>query len=149
MKKIKRVIVIGIDCLRYDRLGVNGYPLKCSPTLDFLAKTGITCKNVFTHGCPTQFAYPPIFTSTLPLDFGGYDYGIKQRPITLAEVFKMQGFRTVGFSPSFWLDSFSGYDRGFDEFYAMNDIAGFWRNLSSIYLQYYDSLLKNQCQALF
>ena len=134
---IRRVLFLTIDCLRYDRLGYAGYPVRSSPTLDFLANSGIICRNIFAHGNPSQFSYPAIFTSTLPLDFGGYDRGIQQRPTSLPEVFRKNGFKTVAFSTVPWWNSFFGYDRGFDQFYDLYDIELFWENLCKIYFRYY------------
>ena len=101
--KIKKVILLTIDSLRYDRLGVAGYPLKLTPTLDFLASNGIHCTQTIAHASCTQMSQPSIWTSSLPLDFGGYDHGIKERPVALAEIFQNNGFKTATFASSFYL----------------------------------------------
>ena len=70
--KIKNVIFLTVDSMRYDRMQCNGYPMHTTPSIESLMKNGISCSNAFTHSHPTQFSFPSIFTSTLPLDFGGY-----------------------------------------------------------------------------
>jgi len=95
---ISRVVLITVDSLRYDRLGCGGNRNPCSPALDRLAGRGICCSRAYAHGFCTQLSYPSIFTSTLPLDCGGYDRGILTRPRSLPEVMRENGFATVAFS---------------------------------------------------
>lgn len=136
--KVKNIILLTIDSLRYDRLENRTFSV--APTIKWIENKGISCSRAFTCGPPTQFAFPPIFTSTMPLDFEGYDNGIKNRPITLAEILKVNGYSTVGFSISPWLGRFYGYDRGFDDFYELFDIKLFWDNFKNIYYSYFKIL---------
>ncbi|MBU0571104.1 MAG: sulfatase-like hydrolase/transferase [Candidatus Omnitrophica bacterium] len=138
--KIKNVIFLTVDSMRYDRMQRNGYPIDTTPTIDWLRNKGISCANAVTHSHPTQFSFPSIFTSTLPLDFGGYDMGIKQRPITLAQVLETNGYKTVAFSTSIFLSRFFGYERGFNEFYEFFDIELFWKTIVGIYFKYFEGL---------
>jgi uncharacterized sulfatase len=108
--EIKNILFLSVDSLRYDQLEQDGYSV--APTIKWLGNNGISCSNTFTNGPPTQFAFPSIFTSTMPLDFGGYDRGIKDRMVTLAEVLKEHKYSTAAFSISPWLSSFYGYNRG-------------------------------------
>lgn len=135
--KIKKILLLTIDSLRYDRLGSAGYPMKLTPTLDFLAEKGIHCTQAVAHASCTQMSSPSIWTSTLPFDFGGYDRGITQRPVTLAEVCQENGFKTVAFPASFYLGHYYGYDRGFDELYPLYTIGEIWSAFRSSYLKYY------------
>ena len=135
-QQIKNVIFLTIDSLRYDRLNYAGYPIRQSPTINYLAKNGINCVNTFTHGCPSQFAFPSIFTSTLPLSNGGYDRGIKDRDASLVEVLRDNNFYTCGFSTSYWISKFFYYHRGFTEFHQVLGIDYFWKNIKSIYIDH-------------
>ena len=85
-----------IDTLRYDRLGSSGYRPAITPNLDALATGGINCPNYFSNGCVTSFAFPGMFTSSLPFDFGGYDDGICHRPVSFPEILQQEGFETYG-----------------------------------------------------
>jgi len=81
-------------------------------------------------------------TSTLPLDCGGYDDGILNRPLTLAEAMRDCGHRTIGLTPSPWLGFLSGYGRGFDEFHELFDLRTFWVIFSGVYHRFYNDLRK-------
>ena len=133
-KRIKNVIMLTVDALRYDRLGFSGYPMKNTPAIDYLAANGINCVNAFTHGSLTHFAFPSIFTSTLPLDHNGYDRGIKGRGTSFVEALKDKGFYTAGFATVHWIGKFFSYDRGFDEFYQVFGMDVFWKNIKSVFL---------------
>lgn len=136
---IKNVILITIDALRYDRLGYVTGNMHTSPTIDYLAKHGISCDNAFTHACPTQMAMPSLFTSSLPLDHSGYDT-IRHRPCTIAEALKAQGFRTIGLNSGTAMSSFYGYDRGFDEYYDLFSLDCFFFAYRKLYCEYYYEL---------
>jgi arylsulfatase A-like enzyme len=108
------VIFLIIDSLRADRTGLGGHRPSPSPVLDGWLGEGLVLRRNFATGCPTEFAYPGLMTSTLPLDHGGYTNGITSRPQTLAESFQAAGYRTMRIVH----DSFeanSGYGRGFAE----------------------------------
>lgn len=142
MVKPKNVILIGIDSLRVDRTPMGGYEYKSCPTLEWLAINGIYCKQAVTHSGPTQFALPSVFTSTLPLDFGGYDDGIKNRPVSLPEIFKQYGFKTSGFHMDSWSSDLGGYSRGFDEIGNLFEIDKLWSN-AGLYFEYYQRIWDN------
>lgn len=111
--KKKNAIMIVVDTLRYDHLGYAGYEPSPSPTMDKLFANGVTMTNGFASGCPTLMALPGLFTSTLPLDRGGYDLGICNRDVSFVEILNREGYRTYG---NFVNLIPYGYDRGFDKF---------------------------------
>ena len=78
----KNIIIILIDALRFDRLKSGGYKYNLTPNLNKIIKDGSLVKNHFANGCPTSVSFPSIFTSTYPLDYSGYNDGIKNRPKT-------------------------------------------------------------------
>ena len=121
---MKNVICIIVDSLRYDRLGFAGHAPDPSPTINRLMSSGLAFKNCFAVGCPTDFSYPGLFTSTLPLDRGGYTLGISNRKKNLAEVFRDAGYRTAFFVQDAWPSNW-GYTRGSDDIYPLYDLARF------------------------
>ncbi|MDQ7837067.1 MAG: sulfatase-like hydrolase/transferase [Thermodesulfobacteriota bacterium] len=139
---MQNIIFLSIDALSYTRLGNSTESESLTPFLDDLSKKGISCANAFSNGQPTQMAFPSIFTSTLPLDCGGYNRGIKNREITLTEVMKRNGFYTAGFATVNFLGRFYYYDRGFDEFHEIYNIKRFWKSLSKNFFSYYVQLMK-------
>ena len=43
----------------------------------------------------TQVSMPSILTQTYPLDYKGYNFGIKYRPKSIVELFKEKGYQTT------------------------------------------------------
>ncbi len=121
------IVLVILDALRYDRLGLSGYRPALTPVLDRLAATGINCTRHFSVGCPTQVAFPGMFTSTLPFDHGGYTDGIHGRPCTFVEVLREGGYHTFGITTGHPCSSHFGYDRGFDEFIDLIDMYQWFR----------------------
>ena len=142
MSSIKRVFLIGIDSVVYNRTIMGGYPLAVCPTLKKLADEGINCANNYSHSGPTQFSLPSVFTSTYPLDYNGYDKGITDRPNSLVEVLNREGFRTFGVLPNVWTSEFGGYERGFESTTDGYDLDSVWAS-ASIYINYFDERLSD------
>ena len=132
------IILLIVDTLRYDRLGASGYRPALTPNLDALVAGGVSCANHFANGCVTSFAFPSIFTSTLPLDHGGYDEGIRHRPVSFPEILQNHGYETFGIITGHPCSSHFGYDRGFDEFVDLIDLYQWFR---SIYVASFKELL--------
>jgi len=138
--KLRNIILVTIDSLRPDWMDPDTPLSNAFPMLRKLWSEGITCQNGFSHGLFSQISFPSIFTSTLPLDYGGYDRGIRSRPVTLAEVCQKHGLRTAGFSSDHYLSRFYGYARGFDNFIELYDVGLFLRSIDELYLRYYAGL---------
>lgn len=60
------VLLITIDSLRPDHMGIYGYPLPTTPHIDKIASEGILFKNAFTQGGWTSPAMISVFTSMYP-----------------------------------------------------------------------------------
>lgn len=130
------ILFVTIDALRYDRIGYAGYrPTPC-PQLDKLFERSVWLSNAFTTGSPTQFALPGIFTSTLPLDQGGYDLGIRNRSASFVEVLREAGYRTVGMAVAGWANRLHGYDRGFETYHHLFDISLFLQTFLNVDINY-------------
>src|SRR4030095_9964181 len=63
-----RVLLITIDTVRADPLGMYGYHRKTSPNLDALAKDGTVFEHGWAHAPSTRYSIPAILTGRLPLD---------------------------------------------------------------------------------
>jgi len=125
---MRNVLVIVVDRLGYDEISLQP-DSAINPTIGQFAKEGVNCRRAFAHGCPTQFAMPAIFTSTLPLDYGGYDRGVADRPVSLYEHLQSNDFHTTGIVAGLHVSAFYGYNRGFDDFYFLADIENIWLHL--------------------
>lgn len=137
---MKNVIFLTVDALSYSRLGVGGNRPSPSPTIDRLISEGLSFSRLFAVGCPTMFASPGLFTSSLPLDDGGYGFGIRGRGTSFVEVFRDAGYRTAGFSTGPYQGRIYGYDRGFDEFYSLWDLGLYRKIMKGLNLDYLTSM---------
>ena len=110
-KKFKNSIYLIIDALRYD----IAFNKKLFPTLYKVAKKG-SYNKVIANACSTQFVLPSIFSSTYPLDNGGYNFGIRDRKLSYIEAIKKKLKRkTILISSCNAMGIGNSYDRGFDE----------------------------------
>ena len=139
----KNVLMVLVDSLYVNQMGYFGYQPTPTPTLDGLFESGTCFSNYHSVGCPTQFAMPGIFTSTLPLDKGGCELGIRNRDSSLAQVLKLAGFNTSAFGSGFFWDKLYSYDKGFDDYYCLFDILLYQPGLENVYLRYYRELMKD------
>lgn len=110
-------IFLLLDSITYDVLNSNeetGSARNLFPNIYYLAKKYNFQKCVSNSNC-TQFVLPSLFSFTLPLDDGGYDYGIKNKKISFMEILKKEGYSTLIFSNCNQMGADNGYDRGVDE----------------------------------
>jgi membrane-anchored protein YejM (alkaline phosphatase superfamily) len=131
----KNLLIILIDALRFDRLVAGGYKYNLTPNLNKIIKKGTLLTNHYANGCPTQVSFPSIFTSTYPLDFKGYEKGIKNRPKTFAEVFKNNGYQTFGLTTAHTSGDHFGYHRGFDNYENLLDFYQWFRQNLKVFLR--------------
>jgi len=128
------ILIITIDTLRADHLGIYGYEKIETPHINRLGKEGILFSHAF---CPVPLTLPShcsLFTGTLPLFHGVRDngYPLPSNLMTLAEIFRDHGYHTAAFVGAFPLDSRFGLDRGFEvynDFYGSKNIL---RDLSFV-----------------
>ena len=86
-----------------------------TPNLDALAADGTVFSQTVSHGPATPYAFPAVFTSTLPLDFGGYERLSEERTL-VSEPLSEAGWRCVGVHANPWLGEKYGYGRGYDDY---------------------------------
>ncbi|KKN62293.1 hypothetical protein LCGC14_0513530 [marine sediment metagenome] len=144
MQKIENILLLTLDGLSYNRLGVSGNKKVQTPTIDYLFNNSISCTNAFSNGQPTQMAFPCIFTSSYPLDYGGYNRGIKNRPKSLVEILKTNKYHTATFRTTSGINDYFYYGRGFIEKYEIYDIRRFWKVFYKVYYSFYEDLLLKQ-----
>ena len=114
----KRVLILTIDTLRWDRLGYTGYDIE-TPNLDALSETGTTFTQAITVTPLTLPSHASLFTSHYPSRHGVRSNGtfqLQSNAVTLAEVFREAGFATGAFIGAFVLDRRFGLAQGFDHY---------------------------------
>lgn len=113
------VLLLTVDTLRADHLGVYGFSLPTSPHIDSLAGEGVVFDRAIAASASTAPAHASIMTSRYTRQHSiGYDNGgtklVNDR--TLAEHFSAAGYRTGAFVGNIMLQPRTGFDRGFDLF---------------------------------
>lgn len=111
-RSMKNVVHVIIDAMRYDyfeeMMCIENSML---PNIRWVKENGICFSSFYVNGAPTQMALPSIFSSTYPLDYGGYNTGMSNRPIYLQEVLHREHYQTEGY---FMTSPASNLPRGYD-----------------------------------
>ncbi|HET6284441.1 MAG TPA: sulfatase-like hydrolase/transferase, partial [Polyangia bacterium] len=125
------LLVITIDALRADRLGVSGYTRppgrSLTPALDALAKRGAYFRRVWSQAPNTPRSFPAILTSRYPSDIAWDKPGVNY-PIVLPsnrtffEGLAAVGLRPIGIFSHFYFTPDRGLNKAFVEW--SNDGAG-------------------------
>jgi arylsulfatase A-like enzyme len=112
------VLLVTIDTLRADHLGVYGYRRRTSPRIDALARRGVVFEQAYTYWPKTRGSVVAIMTGRLASQTG---YG-KTHPLlldfnpTLASVLKDAGYETAATVDNPNVASSLGYAKGFDTY---------------------------------
>ena len=115
---VRYVVLISIDSLRADHLGVYGYPRNTSPHIDALARDGALFEHAISSTSWTLPAHAALFTG-LPDGVHGVErahLALGPGLPTLAERLRDSGYETVGVASGPFLAPHFGLDRGFDEY---------------------------------
>ncbi|RQG93019.1 sulfatase [Natrarchaeobius halalkaliphilus] len=84
-----------------------------TPHLASFARDGVAFSRAVAHGPATPYAFPSLFTSTLPLDRGGYERITADRTL-LTEPLSDAGWTCTGVHSNPWLKAENGYGRGYE-----------------------------------
>lgn len=133
-KGVVNLLIITIDTLRADHVGIYGYEKIKTPHIDSLGKNGVLFDQAFCHVPLTLPSHCSLFTGTLPLFHGVRDngYRLPSFNVTLAEILKKEGFKTAAFVGAFPLDSRFGLNKGFDVYDDLYGSRNVVRDLSFI-----------------
>ena len=118
------VLLISIDTLRADHLGVYGYEKNTSPNIDGFAQDSILFETAIAQAPSTLPSHASIFTGMIPVNHGSF--AAHQTPIaaeltTLPEVMRSAGFRTISFNGGGLVRGRYGFDRGFENYVTDRD----------------------------
>lgn len=117
---VKKVFFLVIDALRYDVLADVAARKALVPNLAALADCGFLIPAT-ANAQATQFVMPALFSLTYPLDYGGYNNGIRERPKSFVECLQEAGFETHLMAPGNQLGITQGYERGFSTVQTTSD----------------------------
>lgn len=101
-----RVVVVGLDTLRKDHVGVHGYKRPVSPGMDAIASQSIVFEEAWTPAPRTRPSFRSATTGRWPLS--------AVNAPTLGEIFSINGWSTAGFVANVQLAPRLGFADGFD-----------------------------------
>ena len=112
----QRILLITIDTLRADHLGIYGYARHTSPNIDALGRKSVVFTQAYTPAPLTLPAHTSILTGLYPAHHGFRDNAFFQTApaTTVAEILKEKGFATAAFVSGAPLSSVFGLNKGFD-----------------------------------
>jgi arylsulfatase len=111
------LILVTVDTLRADHLGVDGYPRDTSPNLDALAREGTWFSRAYAQSATTASSHATLFTAVLPPVHGVLSNTghFPDRP-SLMRALHDRGYATAGFVSSVVLGGNFGLKPAFDHF---------------------------------
>lgn len=122
----RNLVVVTIDTLRADRIGVYGNATVATPNLDRIAREGAMAPQASAHAPLTRPSHISLFTGLYPAEHGIRDNVSpplgKDVPV-LAEILQQREFRTGAFVSSIVLSQQSGLGRGFAHYSDRFDIG--------------------------
>jgi arylsulfatase A-like enzyme len=115
------VVLVSLDTLRADHLGIYGYQRDTSPEIDRIFSTsGIVVDRTYTQATSTLYAHTAMLTGLLPstalakVEQSKVIYGWVP---TLAEVLRRAGYRTAAYTEDAFVSAQFGFARGFERYY--------------------------------
>lgn len=115
------IVLITVDTLRADHLGIYGYDPAISPNIDALAQRGVYFRQAIAQSSWTLPSVASMITSMYPTELDIYAHrGFRQQvyldPLrtTLAEALQSGGYRTQAYLTNAWLTVENAFDQGFD-----------------------------------
>jgi arylsulfatase A-like enzyme len=114
------VILISIDTLRADHLGVYGYGRDTSPNIDRLARESVLFDQNINTGGGTLPVHVSMFTSLPPIVHGIWPSSgraLDSARVTLADQMHAAGYHTRGYTGGGFVRARYGLGQGFDSFY--------------------------------
>jgi len=117
------IIIISVDTMRADHMGIYGYSRNTTPNIDRFAKTALIFTNTVSASSFTVPSVASLFTSLYPSEHGaiGKDQmTLAPSNLTLAEILADNGYRTACFSASPFVSPEFGFGQGFQNFFLIN-----------------------------
>ncbi len=112
------IVLYLIDTLRADHLGCYGYGLDTSPHIDRFAETAVLFDNAQAQSPWTRSSVASVMTGLLPQVHGANDDddALAAEIVTLAELLRAAGYRTVAVTGNGNAARGAGFAQGFDVF---------------------------------
>ena len=118
-KRRPNILMITVDTLRADHLGVYGYARNTSPNIDRWAQNAVVFEQARTTGPSTRFSVAPALVSKwfTEIKRGKYEWPVLSKKETfLAERLDALGYRTAAFHSIRYFRKKYGFTQGFDHY---------------------------------
>ncbi len=120
-------VVLVIDTLRHDHLGLAGYKRPTSPELDALARESVVFEHAYASAPWTSPSVAALLTSRDPGELGYADSAepVRLAPaeLTLPEILRGRGYTTEAVVSHTYVAEPLGFDQGFDRFDSENALG--------------------------
>ncbi len=115
-RKDTNVLFILVDTLRAHRIHVYGYERETSPTIDYLAASGVRFARQLSQSSWTKCSMASMWTGFYPVRTGvlRFDHVVPDEATLPAEIFQAAGFRTAGIWRNGWIAPNFGFGQGFE-----------------------------------
>ncbi len=122
LRQRPNLVVLLMDTLRADRLSCYGYHKTTSPNLDALAQKGVLFTRCYAPADYTQASTASLFTGCYPFAHGyiNSNYVLEETNLTMAEIFRNQGYATAAFIANGLAGKKYRMDQGFDLHFEKN-----------------------------
>ena len=120
------LILVSIDTLRADHVGLYGYERATTPFLDGWSKQALVFENAFTTAAWTLVAHMTMLTGLFPAQHGviGQNRALSPDIPFVAERLRAAGYHTYALhQKDGWIHERHGFERGFDLFRGHVDLA--------------------------
>ncbi|MBW2731847.1 MAG: sulfatase-like hydrolase/transferase, partial [Deltaproteobacteria bacterium] len=117
---VRNLLLICVDTVRADVLGVMGHSGGMTPQMDAFAQRSVLFRRAYSQAANTPQSFPSVFTSLYPTRvpyrkrFAGYPV-LKSDAVTVFELLEDAGLHTVGISSHFYFTERRGIRQGFTE----------------------------------
>lgn len=122
------VVVLLVDALRADHLGVYGYPRETSPAIDAFARDAVVFEQAISQSTFTKTSIASLFTGRAPYEHGVYwgdrrtagggltSDALSERETTLAEALRTRDYLTAAWVQNSHLRPHMGFAQGFVDY---------------------------------
>lgn len=115
------IILIVVDCLRADHVGVYGYPQPTTPNIDRLANDGVVFDKAFATAESTLPTHMSMFTGLLPSFHGASNRTELSRSVPyISELLRESSFQVDAVVSGGYLSQHFGFHRGFHTYHYLN-----------------------------
>jgi hypothetical protein len=121
----RNVILLIVDTLRPDKLGIYGFPVDTSPEIDELGKNGALFQRVVAQSSWTRPSIGSFLTSKYPRQLGIYDEKwdiLPDKFVTIAEDLSRSGYYTIGLTANPNINKIFNFHQGFDVYVDSQDV---------------------------